>query len=312
MSIDEVNNHKIKSKDTHTHEMNVLDKIISTDCTSTNKLLNDFHTNEMKNNSKVEPTPVTIASIRGGKKNREVKYTNLRVLIDTGSSHSLINKKYSSKNNQKENKKKYSTGSGTLTTRYESTEELILPEFSDKKIITWHFSAFENNDIGYDIVIGRDLMLELGMEISFVKKNVAWEGIEIPMRDFNRLKRWNISKLEMKAIIQESSEPIATQEATDRIIKILDSKYEKANLKWVAEGAKHLTSVEKEKLYRLLTKYESIFDGTLGAWQTDEVEFELKDNAQPCSQRYYPVPHLYKETFKIASSPNMRVYLMGR
>jgi hypothetical protein len=87
----------------------------------------------------------------------------------------------------------------------------MLPEFSDKKNITWHFSIFERDDVGYDMVIGRDLMLELGMEFFFVKKTVSWESIEIPMRDFNRLRKWNISKMEMHAIIQESAYPIETQ-----------------------------------------------------------------------------------------------------
>ena len=82
--------------------MNVLDKMISIDCISSNKLLNDFHANEMKNNFQMEPTPVPIAAIKGGKKNREIKFNNLRVLIDTGSLHSLINKKYSSKSKRKE------------------------------------------------------------------------------------------------------------------------------------------------------------------------------------------------------------------
>ena len=211
---------------------------------------------------------------------------------------SLICKKYSSKNRRKENIKQYSTGSGTLKTKYESTEHLMLPEFNDKKNITWHFSVFEGSDVGYDVVIGRDLMLELGMKISFAKKTVSWEGIEIPKRDFNKIRKWNISKMEMEAIIQESSEPVVTQEATDRIIKILYAKYEKANLRVVADGAKHLTVLEREKLYKLLIKYQEIFDGTLGVWKTDDVDFELKEGTKPFSQRYYPVPHLYKDTFK--------------
>ena len=48
----------------------------------------------------------------------------------------------------------------------------------------------------------------------------------------------------------------------------------------------------------LLIKYQKIFDGFLGAWRTDDVNVEIKDRAKPHSQRYYPVPHLYKETFK--------------
>ena len=174
----------------------------------------------------------------------------------------------------------------------------MLPEFSDKKNITWHFSVFEGDEVSYDVVIGRDLMLELKMDISFARKSVSWEGIEIPMRGFKKLKKWNISKMEMKAIIQESSEPIVTQEATERILKILDSKYEKANLRLVVEVAKHLTPIEREKLYKLLIKYQDIFDGSLGAWKTDDVDFKMKEGAKPFSQRYYPVPHLYKETFK--------------
>ena len=45
-------------------------------------------------------------------------------------------------------------------------------------------------------------------------------------------------------------------------------------------------------------KYESIFDGGLGEWNTDPVDFELKEGEQPHSQGHYPVPHIHKETFK--------------
>ena len=100
--------------------MNKLDNIISKDCATSNRLLNDFHKNEMKNNSRMEPTSVTRADIKGYKKNRELKHKNLRVLIDTGSSHSLLNIIYSLKNKRKESRKRYSIGSGTLKTKYES------------------------------------------------------------------------------------------------------------------------------------------------------------------------------------------------
>ena len=102
----------------------------------------------------------------------------------------------------------------------------------------------------------------------------------------------------MKAIIQQMKEPIVTKAATERVIKILDSKYERANLKLVVEGAKHLTQKERILLYNLLVKYEELFDGSLGEWDTDPVDFELVDGAKPHSQRHYPVPHLYKQTFK--------------
>ena len=64
----------------------------------------------------------------------------------------------------------------------------MLPEFSDKKNITWNFIIFEGSDVGYNIVIFWDLMLELGMDIYFSKKSVSWEVIEIQIQDFNKLR----------------------------------------------------------------------------------------------------------------------------
>ena len=118
-------------------------------------------------------------------------------------------------------------------------------EFSDKKIIEWNFSVTDSKYLGYDMIVGRDLLLELKIDISFENKIVSWEGIDIPMRDFNRLRKWNISKYEVNTIIRESKEPIVTQVSTEIIIKILDSKYEKANLKAVVDGAMHLNNREK-------------------------------------------------------------------
>ena len=47
---------------------------------------------------------------------------------------------------------------------------------------------------------------------------------------------------------------------------------------------------EKEKLLRLLKKFEHLFDGTLGSWKTTTVDLELKANAKPVFQKHYPVP----------------------
>ena len=95
------------------------------------------------------------------------------------------------------------------------------------------------------MVIGRDIMAELGMDLSFNKKTMIWEGIEIPMRDFNKLRKYQLNKKELQAFISESKEPVVTQKATDRIIKILDANYKKADLRQVANKATHLTSRER-------------------------------------------------------------------
>ena len=92
------------------------------------------------------------------------------------------------------------------------------------------------------------------------------------MRDFNKLKKLNLNEYELNAIIQHINEPIITQEATDQMVRILDSKYEKANLKEVVKGATHLNQSQKDKLHQLLLKYEDIFDGTLGEWEGEPID----------------------------------------
>ena len=38
-----------------------------------------------------------------------------------------------------------------------------------------------------------------------------------------------------------------------------------------------------------------MFDGSLGTWKTDTLDFELKEDAKPICLRPYPVPKVHKE-----------------
>ncbi len=94
-------------------------------------------------------------------------------------------------------------------------------------------------------------------------------------------------------------EPRSTEEATQHAIHILDAKYKKADLQSVVDtNCPHLSLPDQNKLLDLLTKYEDLFDGTLGDWNTEPVSFELKEDTKPYHGRAYPVPHAHKETLK--------------
>jgi hypothetical protein len=102
----------------------------------------------------------------------------------------------------------------------------------------------------------------------------------------------------IKQIMTQTAEPIATQEATERIVRILDSKYEKADLDQVAAGAEELDEHQQNKLLSLLKDFEYLFDGTLGKWNTDPIDIETNPDQKPSSARYYPVPKINKATFR--------------
>ena len=61
-----------------------------------------------------------------------------------------------------------------------------------------------------------------------------------------------------------------------RVVKILDANYEKADLQAVVDATgPHLSLHDKNKLLELLKEFEELFDGTLGDWRTEPVSFEL-------------------------------------
>ena len=194
------------------NELNVLDTIINEELylhnddydeivknlTSETKNKNN-NKNTIDNPKRRRPTSVTLANIRNGLR-KGIAYKNLRVLFDSGASGSFIDEGYCL--NKEKSHKNFSTANGAYQTKYESEVFFTLPEFSDSKIVKWNFAVAKSEDIGYDMVIGRDLMESLGIDILFSKKVVTWEGNELPMRDFNNNRKMKFSAHEMNKIMQ--------------------------------------------------------------------------------------------------------------
>ena len=86
------------------------------------------------------------------------------------------------------------------------------------------------------------------------------------------------------------TEPASTRECTERMVKILDSTYAKADLEQVV-NASQLNDEER------LKKFQDLFYGTLGDWSTEPVDLELKPYFKPFNIRYYLFPIINKETF---------------
>ena len=59
----------------------------------------------------------------------------------------------------------------------------------------------------------------------------------------------------------KTAEPVSTREATERLLKTLNSTYAKADLEQVV-NASHMSSEERTLLLSLLRDFEDLFDGT--------------------------------------------------
>ncbi len=89
------------------------------------------------------------------------------------------------------------------------------------------------------------------------------DEVELPMQNINYLQRASTLRA-LKFNHSLAMEPHSTQDATKRVTRILDIKYEKADLQSVVRDYfKHLSANQQKKIHQLLKKYETLFDSTL-------------------------------------------------
>jgi len=159
------------------------------------------------------------------------------------------------------------------------------------------------------VILGVDTLRKFGVILNFAESTITIDHHEITMRPLDAfssvetrrhvLKRENRITHQVTSFPKAQPDPVVVAEATDRTLGILDAKYEKADLpKVIRENCSHLSSVQRANLLKLLQKYEELFDGSLGDFQTDPVSFDMNLGAKPYHGRAFPVPHTQKEVFK--------------
>ena len=267
-------------------------------------LVNDIRSHELKTRPEVnQPTSVTYLNVRGGEQGRRIKVEGLYVLLDSGCSDSLIRYECVKhlKHKFKKNETAYDVAGGAFSTTKEVKVKFSLPQFTDSKIITHKFQIdeSENTGIGYDAIIGRDLLSAMGINLNFKDEVIEWDQMVTPMKNYySETPSKKATREELRVLMTPSEEPIAAQQNLKRANKILDASYEKADLRQVVQQQESLSQEERNELYELLDEHKELFDGTLGDWKTKPVDFELRDDAQPHSSRYYPMARIHKDTFK--------------
>ena len=194
------------------------------------------------------------------------------------------------------------TGGGILRTERQAQIEVTFPEFSHGKRVKLEPDIVYYDDNSpepkLDLIIGNATMDRLGVILDFKSHLVTVDEIKLPMRNLKNLQTKD-ARFEIYYGAFFTAEPDATDEATKRTVKILDAKYEPADLpKLVEEECQHLTSAEKQDLLKLLTEFKQLFDGTLGDWDTPPVHLELKEGAKPYHGRAFPVPFIHKDTLR--------------
>jgi transposase InsO family protein len=261
---------------------------------STTKTDSDGQILKKSKNKNISPILFVKITKATGKKKRQLKTQLIKALVDTGASESIISLK-SAKGlplSDKTETKRWSTAAGILNTSAKTKRlEFSLPELQANRKIDKSFHIVDIPLKNYDMIIGRDLITSLQLDVKGSNLTIQWDDAAIPWRNID-------STVEDIYLVEERRPYQPIEQEMQRMTDILDAKYKKANLEEISEGADHLTNSEQKSLLKLLKKYEDLFDGTLGTFTGKPYDIKLKDNVEPHHARPFPVPKIHELTLK--------------
>jgi hypothetical protein len=190
------------------------------------------------------------------------------------------------------------TLNGRFQTKRKAEIELNFFEYSNSKRYLAAPDIIEQNKIfkpWYDIILGVKTMKKYGIILDFKDKMITVDEVELPMQNINHLQGSStLGALRLNHSL--AMELQSTQDATKHVMRILDAKYQKADLQSIVRyNCKHLSANQQKKLLQLLMKYELLFDGTLGDWKTKLVSFQIKEGLSPYHGQAFPVPKVHKK-----------------
>ena len=105
----------------------------------------------------------------------------------------------------------YSNGAGVYCVSHDVNVPFCLPELSHRKITNHHFHVDnDKGDLGtsYDMIIGRDLMVYIGLMADFNRQVLQWDDDNIHMKEpSSMLGKSDLTKREMRKLVMQTAEP---------------------------------------------------------------------------------------------------------
>lgn len=293
-------NHNQSSNNDENHRIESNNDGNSVSTTNSNQSGHEiYHTATITSKNNEDYRPEIVVSILQDVATKRKKI--IRALVDTGSSSTLVRTRILSKstlkNIKKDERRKFDTLAGQLTTNHKARIAFQLVQFAPHKTVTSEVCLIEDSPNAHvpdhtpDMIIGRDLIkqLKLCLDYSSDPPTITWDDNTIPIvpRGY-----WNESHL--KESFQTSAIELAEQNFENKSASMIAANYtQTSNLS--AFVPKHLTNDQQTELLRILTKYQNIFNGQLGELPGEPVRLHLKSkDVQPYHGRAFPVPKIHE------------------
>ena len=212
----------------------------------------------------------------------------VRALLDSGCSKTIVLKEFTQKKRRKvlppEEHIKYKTYGGYFRSKLRASIQFKLVEFETYKdrLIEYEVQVDEQQkrkDTSYDIIIGTDLMNDLGINLMFAENVISiGKGKEkdfVPMKSLGMLTDIETSQCIYDMHVQA---PILQQEE-ERQKKLLDANYSKVDIDQMVKDLDISKSL-KEKLKYMLNNHKTLFSGGLGKVDMKPINIKLKKGSK--------------------------------
>ena len=209
------------------------------------------------------------------------------------------------------------TLAGTFTANEEvKLYNILLPEFHKTRRIQTLTAKIFDHGCRYDMILGRNLMNDLGIVLDFNTKSVAWDGSIVTMREYDQTQEQtslatnllldvidsNLEANDSITLLDQPSDVHYQEKDVDpsgyKTKTIRTSLYEPSNLQDIVDKCVYLLPSQREQLYSLLAQFHNLFDGRLKTFKGPPVHLELIENPVPVRRRPYTIPTSQLAVFK--------------